>query len=201
MKTYLKIKTLSLLLSACISLLIFNNAFTQNPLVKQLEIKAGLGVLPSFLKDKSENIVPPLNLGIQYDFNQKISLEGNVAHSRSRASKQYLAGNLPYQWKNRLTVIGLKAAAHTRKIEDWDIYGGMLFNYQSSRIEIFREDTVFMQDHLGFKTRSSKISFSAYVGCCYAMSSKIGLYAELGLVASLLNIGIKFNIKKPNDPL
>jgi len=106
-----------------------------------------------------------------------------------------LADKEPPEWENRLTVIGLKAVVHSSKFGKWNIYGGMLFNYNIIRIRILRGDIDFMQDHQGFRNRSSNVSFSGFVGSRYEISPKANLFGELGFGASLLNVGMGYQLK------
>jgi len=83
MKTYKNIKAIGLFLF--LSTLVIQNIYGQKEIIKQMELKAGLGLLPTYFKDKPDNIIPPLSLGVQYHFTQKFSIEAYTAHSRSRS--------------------------------------------------------------------------------------------------------------------
>jgi len=177
--------------------LLFTFALLKSPAQNQskLQLKVAIGLLPTYLKDKPKTIIPSLSFGVNYRVHEKISLEGYFAYScsQTKCEKPGPVTKEPLQeWQNNLSILGLKSAIHTSRMEKWDIYGGMMINYNITKINVISGSADYMREHLGIKPSNSKISISGFVGAMYMLSGELSLYSELGFGICLLSAGLGY---------
>ena len=183
-------KALLLLIIAFIFVNI-QNGFSQKKLKSKLELKAGIGLLPTFFKDDAQTKLMPLSFGVKYQLSKKMSLEAYLGHSRSSAGTEPMGDQVPPQWQNTMTVIGLRGAAHpVTNFEKWDFYGGMMINYSITQINVQHGNPDVLWDRLGFEPNAGKMTISGFVGTNYKIWKRFGLFGELGFGASLFKTGV-----------
>ena len=169
-----------------------NNCFAQKKNQTKWELHAGVGLLPTFVKDKSKVQLLPLQLNLDYRVSEKISLGLLGGYSVTQTDQDILGDTNTAQWRTKYAAYGLRLAAHTNKIEDWDIYGGILIGYSSTRVEILEGDEELVFENKGLKENSGKFLGSAFIGARYDIANQIGIFAELGFAVSLINMGVSY---------
>lgn len=172
--------SLVLLLSFC-----FQTLYAQS----KVDVNFGIGAFPTFAKDKGKVMLLPLTLNASYKLTSKFSLGLYMGHSVTETNREFLNDGVFTQWKNHFSTVGIRAAAHTDKLYNWDIYGGMSLSYNYSKIEMMEGNMDEMAKHMGIKPKSGKIAASGFLGTRYAFTEMIGLYGELGFGISILTFG------------
>lgn len=160
----------------------------------KVDVNFGVGALPTFAKDKGQVVFVPMILNASYKLTNKFSLGTYVGHSVTETNREILNDGVLTQWKNHFTTFGIRAAAHTDKLYNWDIYGGLSLSYNFSRIDLIEGNSDDMAKHMGIKPKSGKFAASGFVGSRYALSKKVGLYGEVGFGISILTFGCSLRL-------
>lgn len=165
-----------------------------------IEISAGVGIIPTFFADQSKTIIPPLSAKIGYRVTNNLSLAAYAAYSSSETDQISLPDGSVTHYENDYLILGLRGAAHTNRLDNWDIYGGFLFGYNMPQVTENRTFTTSgdvepVSDQPSF-TRPAEHTFtySGFVGASYFFGKNMGAYAEIGYGISLLNVGLNFKI-------
>ncbi len=186
-----KLTLLSLLFATTLS---FQHAVAQKSKAtpyKGFETSFGVGMLPTFIKDRSKNKVPPLSLTLGYRINEKFSM-GLFAGFTQAETRPNLLNEGPTRCQNSFSTVGLKLAVHSITFKNWDFYGGMTLGYTRSKFEILEGDVEKIKAHKRFKPATSRPLVSAFLGGRYELSPKLGLYGEVGYGISLLTAGVTY---------
>lgn len=158
------------------------------------EVQAGAGLLPTFVKDRAQTLMPPVFLGLNYRLKPNISLGLQAGVSVSEAARKIPKKAAPSIHRNHYTVIGLRATAHTTTLDRWEVYGGMMVGHSTSRVEVFDRSNAESPELMDEYVKSS-VYLSAFVGGRYAISRHVGVFSELGLGISVLSGGISWQFK------
>ncbi len=158
------------------------------------EVQAGAGLLPTFLKDRTQSLMPPVLLGVNYRLKSNISLGLQAGTSVSEASRTIPGDTEASMHRNHYTTIGLRVAAHTTTLDRWEVYGGMMAGYGVSQVEVRAIGAEKSPEP--FDTyRKDKVYLSAFVGARYAVTRNIGIFSELGMGISVLSSGISWRFQ------
>jgi hypothetical protein len=155
-----------------------------------IELAAGMGLFPTFAKDGATLLVPPVSARLSIRLASNFSLGAYAAYSSSEAHR-LLPGEAVRNISNEFYILGLRAAAHTNQMDNWDIYGGAMLGYNIPRIS---DDIVKEKSDVDGPTYSrpaeNKLTYSAFVGASYYPVKNIGLFAEVGYGISIFNMGL-----------
>lgn len=155
----------------------------------KFDVRLGVGLLPTFLKDKTKTMMPPVILSADYFVRPNFSLGLFLGHSASNTRVEVQGDGQPMQCRNNLTVTGLRAAVHTTGHDKWSAYGGLTVGYAHSQVMVLQGDVEKLVKHNNYKEHSGKPLLTAFVGGRYALSPRIGIFGELGYSISLLTLG------------
>lgn len=158
------------------------------------EVQAGVGLLPTFLKDRTQSLMPPVLLGVTYRLKPNISLGLQVGTSVSEAARTIPGNTTPSMHRNYYKTIGLRAAAHTTTLDRWEVYGGMMAGYGASRVEVRTIGNEKSPEPVE-EYHKGKVYISAFVGGRYAVTRNLGVFSELGLGISLLSAGVSWKFQ------
>lgn len=130
---------------------------------------------------------PPLSLGLQYGYDDKISVGGILGYSSS--SQDFGWGEYSYSY----IMIGARGEYHfLENSENIDAYAGVTLGY-----DIVSSS---WKDKTGFGFNSSASSsgsyalFGAHVGAKYYLTPQLSLFGELGYGVSYLSAGVAFRL-------
>lgn len=158
------------------------------------EIQAGAGLLPTFVKDRAQTMMPPILLGLNYRLKPNISLGLQAGASVSEAPRKIPKKSDLSIHRNHYTVVGLRAAAHTTMLDRWEVYGGMMVGYGASRVEVYDRISEKFPEPMD-EYRNAEVYLSAFVGGRFAINRQIGVFSELGLGISVLSGGISWQFR------
>lgn len=168
--------------------------YGQRQKFQKLDIAAGLGVFPTFLKDQGRMVTPPLSLQVDYRPAKNLSLGFFLGFSSTESRQDMVGETTTVLLHNRFSSGGLRLAAHTDRFENWDVYGGFILGYMHSNIEILQGDPEKVRRHQGIQPSSGKVVLSGMVGSRFTLGPHLGLFAEAGFGVSLLRTGISFRL-------
>ncbi len=184
---------LSVFFVVALSLLSSPNAQAQRNALPNWEVRAGVGLLPTFLKDHVQSDLPPLSLELRYKVSRRYSLGLLAGQSVSQASFQHHTGAEQF-YKNRFSMVAIRSAVHSSPWEKWELYGGMLLGYAHS-------DITYMEDNEIKQTEGSTLPgprarnglfFSAFIGTSCQVHDELRVFGELGYGLSLLTTGVSY---------
>ena len=98
------------------------------------EVRAGIGLLPTFMKDHAKTELQPVSLEVRYRPTKKFSLGLLAGNSISQAMQEHHTGETRLV-RNKFQMIALGGRGHTNHFKKCEIYGGMLNGYTNSNIE------------------------------------------------------------------
>ncbi len=158
------------------------------------EVETGAGLLPTFLKDRTHTIMPPVLLGANYRIKANMSLGIQTGASVSEALRKRQGNTAPSMHRNHYTMVGFRAAAHTTNLYRWEVYGGMMAGYGTSRITVHELEKARTTQPIR-EYHTGKGYLSAFLGGRFALSKNLRVFSELGMGISLLSCGFTWKIQ------
>lgn len=167
----------------------------------RVSIAVGTGLTASAVLGDGTNVMPPLNARIGYQISRNFGLSAFAGYS-VLDSKSYIEsdGKLIYA-QNRQLVTGLRAEFKRPVNKFLELYGGGMMGYSTSDMTEYDQSngSTFTRPVDGptpFDPNAPKGSFhySGFVGAQYFLKNNLGTFLELGLGASLLNLGLTVRI-------
>jgi hypothetical protein len=155
-----------------------------------LEVVAGVGVIPTFVKDQLHTDLPPIFAGLDYRINERFSIGSRIGITKVTSASDLLGDGAYEQFRNRFVMAGVRFSVHSRYFEHWDLYGGMNFAYTVSKVEVIKGNVALLKKHLNFRKVSGKFMSSAFIGAKFLLKPKTALFGEIGYGISLLNLGL-----------
>lgn len=160
-----------------------------------VELATGIGLFSTFAKDESTTIVPPVSARLGIRLAPNFSLGAYVAYSSSEAHQVGLPGDAIRDVSNESYLFGLRAAAHTIRMDNWDIYGGAMLGYNVPKIDnTITKEKSEIEGPTFSRPAENTFTYSAFVGATYYPVRNIGLFAEVGYGISIFNMGLSVKL-------
>lgn len=158
----------------------------------QWEVRAGIGLLPTFLKDHAKNELLPVSLEVRYRANRKFSVGLLAGNSISHAMQEHHTGETR-RVRNDFRMVALRGAVHTNPFERWEVYGGIVLGYSKSNVTY--TNTSDDKDYEGPSffpqaRQRNGLMFSGFVGSSYQLYKNVSVFGELGYGLSLATTGV-----------
>ncbi len=127
--------------------------------------------------------IPPITVGYEMGFEEKISLGGLVGYSGSTFK------GFGWEWKYSYILIGARGAYHfLENNKDWDAYGGVLLGYNI--VSVSESGAA----GFGISAGTSYLLFGLYGGGRYYLNPRLSLYGELGYGAGFVTVGVAYKL-------
>ena len=161
-----------------------------------LQLSAGIGLIPTYAADGGHINVPPLSAKLTYQVSEKFSLGAYAAFSSTTSQQLNYPDGSSRVFDSKQLMVGARAAAHINRFKNWDIYGGLMLGYSMPTVdqEVFypgENDRDDLQPSFS-RPAKDKLLYSGFVGATYFFSPKLGAYGEVGYGISLINLGINY---------
>lgn len=183
------------LLSCCVLLtglfLMPQTGTAQRLTVPKWEVRAGIGALPTFLKDHVSTQLPPLSLELRYRPSQRYSVGLLAGRSSSTGRYEHFTGGAQI-FSNDFSMVALRGAVHSSPWERWEIYGGMYFGYAHSDITYEERLDKNESEELPVPRVRNGVLFSAFLGTSVKVSGNLRAFGELGYGLSLTTLGMSY---------
>lgn len=155
------------------------------------EVRAGVGLLPTFLKDHAKTELQPLSLEVRYRPTKKFSLGLLAGSSISQAMQEHHTGETRLV-RNNFQMIALRGAVHSNPFEKWELYGGMTLGYTNSNVDYTNLDDPKDSEPSFFPQPKERdgLLFSAFLGTSYKVYNNVNLFGELSYGLSLATAGV-----------
>jgi hypothetical protein len=158
-----------------------------------VNINAGVGVLPTFLMDGGTAKVLPIALSADYKLRNNFSLGLFAGYSSTISDPKEMSDGSFAQWENDFMIGGLRFGAHSRDISGWNFYGGLSAGYSFSDINMLSgSEKSVSQTPIG--RAKGKMVLTGFMGTRYKLTSRTGLFAELGMGVSVAKVGVSFRV-------
>ncbi len=154
------------------------------------EASAGVGVIPTFVKDQIQTELPPFSAGLDYRINERFSLGTRLGYTRVLSAADLMGDGDYEQFRNNFFMAGLRFAVHSRYFEKWDLYGGMNLAYTISKVDVIEGNVALLKKHLNYKPVRGSMMASAFLGAKFILKSHTCLFGEVGYGISLLSVGV-----------
>jgi len=188
---YFKLLSLSLtILSVC--LLTTSNLQAQSrKKMPHWEVRAGIGLLPTFLKDHASTELQPVSLEVRYRPTQKFSVGLLAGNSISQAMQEHHTGETRMV-RNNFKMIALRGAIHSNPFEKLELYGGMTLGYTNSNVDYTFPGDEKDSEPSFFPTPKERdgLLFSAFLGTSYRVYNNVNLFGELSYGLSIATAGV-----------
>ena len=186
-----KILLLSIAVFVCMQ---WVNAQNLRPKKNYLDINAGLGILPTFIKDAGKAKVLPLSLSADYQVVEHFSVGAFAGYSVTETDVRALSDGSTAQWENRFSIFGLRLAARSSQLGPWSIYGGLSAGYSVSKIDLKQGELEKVKAEKNIRDVSGKTVITGFLGGRYSFTPRVGIFGELGYGVSLASVGLSVRI-------
>ena len=186
----------NLMLIPLLALILAQVADAQNRRAPQkyVDINAGIGILPTFVKDAGKVNAPPMSLTADFKLAEHFSLGAFAGYSVTETGLRLLRDGGTAKWRNRFSVVGVRLAAQSRPLGPWNIYGGMSVAYSHSNIDMMEGQIQKVKEEKGIKESSGKILMGGFIGGRHSLTPRLGLFGELGFGISLATAGLSVRL-------
>ncbi len=164
-----------------------------------VDMAAGIGLVPTFAADKGKAIVPPLSFRIDYRISRQFSLGAYAAFSSTESSIITQPNGSVERFETDYTIAGIRGAVHGNPRDNWDVYGGFLIGYNMPSVKHFiitpASDVKDLEEAPSFtRPAQNRLTYSGFVGAAYYFKKNLSVFAELGYGISLLNAGLQIKL-------
>lgn len=163
----------------------------------EIDFDMGIGIIPTYFKDKAQVVIPPMTIGLQYRVNPNFGVSTRLGHSIYLSNpevNQNPSKEPKKTYKNQALFSSIRLSAHCVKLADWDIYGGFSFAYYRIKIEPTTGTFGPYEATYGIKPNSNKFSYHGFLGTRYVCCGRLSFFGEIGYGVSLLHLGIGYRI-------
>ena len=160
------------------------------PKTGYFDANIGLGLLPTYAKDGGRPAGLPISASLNYRIQENFSLGAFAGYSFTQGRRVFTGSQTAAPWQNRTTVAGLRFAAHSNPVGDWEFYGGMAGGLHLSRFDIMEAEAREKALRHGFHARQSKCYATGFLAARYCLRKNLGLFSEVGMGDSLLKMGM-----------
>ena len=168
---------------------------TQKTPKNYLNLNAGVGLLPTFLKDGGQAELLPLTFTADYKLSNNFTLGLATGHSITRTGERKMRDGSMAQWVHHFTTVGIRTGGYSKLIaERWHFYGGLFIGCSVSDVEMMHGEEEKVRREMGIKRSNTKMFYTAYVGARYRITPHVGAFAEASLGVSLVSIGVSVSV-------
>ena len=162
----------------------------------QVDIQAGIGLAPTFLADGGKQLVPPMSISADMMVSDNFSVGVFSGYTKAQTKEFLVADGINAQWQNSMMEVGIRAAIHYTKMQDWDVYGGFALTYNHSTITAMQAELDKIAHHLGVEPTSSIVFPTAVMGARWAFSPKWTAFGEISYGVSIIKAGVGYRLFK-----
>lgn len=167
-----------------------------------IEFKAGIGLIPTFIGDQAETLFQPVQATLGYRVNPNFSLNAFAGYSSYIGKVQEFPNGSSYQTQNDMLVLGLRAEAHMTRIKNVDVYGGMMLAYSSptiTRKQLSAPSNVSISDAGNINPTpynpnddGSGVIIGGFIGGAYYLTPQVSVFGEIGYGTSIAVVGLGY---------
>ena len=160
----------------------------------QADVKAGIGLFSTYLKDNPRTIVPPLSISADWFVSRNTTLGLEVGYGKFESNNLNTISEDVIKGINTTLVTNLRVGFHYVNTDNLDVYGGFSLGYQHVSMDLDDQSSAKSVDNLGIQETQGSMVYTAFVGTQYAITPKFSIFGELGYGISILKVGFSHNI-------
>lgn len=178
----------------------------ERPTVKfrkgDVEFKAGVGILPTFVNEDSKVLTQPVQATLSYRISPIFSVDAYAGYSSTMGAVENFRDGSSYQSQNDFLSLGLRASAHMIRVKNVDVYGGMMLSYNKPFVTtttITASDVYSASDNLGINPTpfnpegpKNNLIVGGFVGGSYYFTKNFNVFGEIGYGVSLATVGLGY---------
>ena len=182
------------------------DAKKERPAVKfrkgDVEFKAGVGILPTFINEDSKILTQPVQATLSYRINPIFSVDAYAGYSSTLGAVETYRDGSSYQSQNDFLSLGLRASAHMIRVKNIDVYGGMMLSYNKPFVTtttLAEPDAHQGSDALGINPTpynpegpKNNLIVGGFVGGSYYFTQNFNVFGEIGYGVSLATVGLGY---------
>ena len=160
-------------------------------------LAVGIGAVPTFTKGPRRVDTPPLAARLDYRVHRHVQLGAYFGYSATTSLIDYSHDGLYLPLRNDYYIGGLRATFLTAPSTRSHLYGGAMLGYNLPVISQVGSDAPVVlprgKPHY-YRLPEASCFLSGFVGGRYALTSRVGIYGELGFGVSLLQMGLSVSL-------
>ena len=178
----------------------------ERPAVKfrkgDVEFKAGVGLLPTFINEDSKVLTQPVQASLSYRINPIFSIGAYAGYSSTLGAVKTYRNGSSYQSQNDFLSVGVRASAHIIRVKNLDVYGGMMLSYNKPFVTtttLSEPNAHQGSDVLGinptpFNPEGTKnnLIVGGFIGTSYYFAKNFNVFGEIGYGVSLATVGLGY---------
>jgi hypothetical protein len=159
------------------------------------DIMAGFGLFPTFIKDRTDQVLPPVSLRYENRISNNFSMSLELGHSISNTVKKDVFSD-EREYRNEYYFLALRNSAHCNceNFSNWDIYGGFALGLNLTNITVINGTFGPSEKLYGISPKNTQMTFNGFVGARYVCTKKLSFFGEFGYGASLLQLGMGYKL-------
>jgi hypothetical protein len=174
------------------------SAQSQKSPYSKVNISVGTGLTTSAILGDATNAMLPLNARIGYNFSPNFGLSGFAGYAVLDSKPYIESDGKSIYTQNKQLVTGLRAEMKKSLTKFFELYGGGMLGYSSSKVTEFdlsngNEFNRPVNGPTPFNPNAPAGTFlySGFVGAQYFLGNNLGAFMEVGLGgATILNFGL-----------
>ena len=163
----------------------------QRQIPPRWEVRAGMGMLPTFLKDHVSTQQLPLSVELRYRPVRQISLGFLAGRSVSTGQVQHFSGG-EQVFRNTYSQFALRAAVHSSPWETWELYGGLYLGYAHSQVDYQSDLSKSEMNDLPRPAARQGVLISGFLGTSVRLLDEFRAFGEVGYGLSLATVGLSY---------
>lgn len=167
-----------------------------------IEFKAGVGILPTFINEDSKVLTQPVQATLSYRLSPIFSVDAYAGYSSTMGAVAAYRDGSAYQSQNDFLSLGLRASAHMIRVKNVDVYGGMMLSYNKPFVTTttISEPTAHAaSDALTINPSpfnpegpKNNLIIGGYIGGSYYFAKNFNVFGEIGYGVSLATVGLGY---------
>lgn len=158
-------------------------------------IQIGVGVpTSSFFQEDHRMLLPLFNLSLEKAITDQITVGGTLGFTASRSTVYRFQGD-HFFYRNNFSVLMLRGAYHPELFDEdkFDVYGGTEIGVRVGWAAYYGQGEL-AELEVNPGTAPWGLAYRVFAGGHYYHSDFLHFFLEVGFGASLLNLGLQFNL-------
>ena len=168
-----------------------------------VDLKAGIGLLPTFINQESRVLTLPMQASLAYRLSPIFSVGAYAGYTSVMSAVKENRDGSSFQSQNDFLILGLRAQAHVIRFDNLDIYGGFMLAYNSPNVTT-TQITERTAAHSGIdegglnptpynpNPKNNNVIAAGYIGGAYYFTENASVFGEIGYGVSLATVGLGY---------
>lgn len=157
-----------------------------------IDLSAGIGLMPTFVGKNKTAPIPPVSLTVSYRVKENIGIGAYLGYSATDYVPPAEDGKEltePASLRNNFFLAGIRGEGHYIR-DRVDFYGGGMLGYNFSINESADLDDTGRIENIVVDDYADKFTWSGFIGVKYLLTKNLGIFGEVGYSVSIFNVGV-----------